>query len=182
MILLPMPCLRPAGGRAWLDPHPPVCEATVAARREAARAARLTYTGAEAVVEVVASEEEATKPAAVRGGGERLGPWRGVPRVGPGRVACGVQGGGKLMCGGWFPAQPPGQQQCSAVASACKGANRLPPPPPAGERKSKRARKGRAPIAVDSTDTLRALRLRIYEAVDVHPGNARLYIRCAAAP
>lgn len=51
----------------------------------------------------------------------------------------------------------------------------------AGERKSKRARKGRAPLTLSSTLTLGALRLRIFEAVGVHPLNARLFVRCVAA-
>ena len=46
-----------------------------------------------------------------------------------------------------------------------------------GERKSKRARKGRAPITVDCTSTLNDLRLRIYQSLGVHPRNARLFVR-----
>lgn len=45
-------------------------------------------------------------------------------------------------------------------------------------RRSKRARKGRAPIGgLDSTSTLADLRLRIYEALDIHPKNARLFAK-----
>ena len=46
-----------------------------------------------------------------------------------------------------------------------------------GERKSKRARKGRAPVTVDCTTTLYELKLRIFESLNVHPKNARLFIR-----
>ena len=56
----------------------------------------------------------------------------------------------------------------------------LTPPRPAprpAERKSKRARKGRAPVTVDSTHTLRDLRLPVLEALGVHPANARLFLR-----
>lgn len=45
------------------------------------------------------------------------------------------------------------------------------------ERRSKRARKGRAPVVVDCTTTLCDLRLRIFEALGVHPRNARLFLR-----
>ncbi len=46
-----------------------------------------------------------------------------------------------------------------------------------GERKSKRARKGRAPLRLDCAMTLGTLRLKIFEALDVHPKNAQLYVR-----
>ncbi|GAB4823725.1 hypothetical protein N2152v2_010771 [Parachlorella kessleri] len=107
---------RGGGKFAWLEVQPPVCQATVVARRDAARLARLTYRGEDIMVEVVGSEEEA--------------------------------------------------RQASRAALA-----------PGGERKSKRARKGRAPLTLGSSDTLRTLRLRLYEAVDVHPLNARLFVR-----
>lgn len=45
------------------------------------------------------------------------------------------------------------------------------------ERKSKRARKGRSPIIVDSTTTLENLKLRIFEALGVHPGNIRAFAK-----
>ncbi|KAG1677224.1 hypothetical protein FOA52_013422 [Chlamydomonas sp. UWO 241] len=48
---------------------------------------------------------------------------------------------------------------------------------PGTERKSRRARKGRVPLTVASTLTLAELKLRIFEALDVHPGNARVYAR-----
>jgi hypothetical protein len=54
----------------------------------------------------------------------------------------------------------------------------LPPFRPPAERKSKRARKGRAPVTVDSSHTLEQLKLRILEAIDVHPRNAQLFVRC----
>ncbi|KAI8111447.1 hypothetical protein M9435_003948 [Picochlorum sp. BPE23] len=45
------------------------------------------------------------------------------------------------------------------------------------ERKSKRARKGRSPVIVDSTTTLENLKLRIFEALGVHPGNIRAFAK-----
>ena len=39
-------------------------------------------------------------------------------------------------------------------------------------RKSRRSRKGRAPLTVSSHETLTDLKMRIYQALDVHPGNA----------
>ena len=39
-------------------------------------------------------------------------------------------------------------------------------------RKSKRARKGRAPLRVDSGDTLRQLKMKILETLGLHPDNA----------
>lgn len=45
------------------------------------------------------------------------------------------------------------------------------------ERKSRRSRKNRAPVAVDSTTTVADLKLRIFEALGVHPWNAQLFIR-----
>ena len=53
-----------------------------------------------------------------------------------------------------------------------------PPARPPAERKSKRARKGRAPVTVDSSHTLEQLKLRILEAINVHPRNAQLFVRC----
>ena len=44
-----------------------------------------------------------------------------------------------------------------------------------GERKSKRARKGRAPVPASSRHTLWDLKLRILEALDVHPRNAAVH-------
>lgn len=44
-----------------------------------------------------------------------------------------------------------------------------------GERKSKRARKGRAPVPASSLHTLWDLKLRILEALDVHPRNAAVH-------
>jgi len=45
----------------------------------------------------------------------------------------------------------------------------------AGERKSKRARKGRAPLRVSAAHTLWDLKLRVLEALDVHPANAEVH-------
>lgn len=47
----------------------------------------------------------------------------------------------------------------------------------AGERRSRRARKNRQPVKACSTDTLAMLRLRVFEALSVHPRNQRLYVR-----
>ena len=133
--------LRPgAAGKAWLVTVPSTCTATLEARQRALKAARLSYTGAEIMVEVCLTDEEAITATLVAvpaptGGG--LGA----------RTRVGVVGGGN---GG------------SDVV---------------GERKSKRARKGRAPVIIDCTSTLHDLRLRIYQAVGVHPRNARVYCR-----
>lgn len=45
------------------------------------------------------------------------------------------------------------------------------------ERKSKRARKGRAPIRVDSATPLDTFKALIWEALGVHPLNAQLFLR-----
>ena len=47
----------------------------------------------------------------------------------------------------------------------------------ANQRQSKRARKGRAPIIVDSTTTLENAKLRMFEALGVHPKNVRAFLR-----
>jgi hypothetical protein len=44
-----------------------------------------------------------------------------------------------------------------------------------GGRKSKRARKGRAPIKISAFETLWDLKLRICEALGIHPKNAEIY-------
>lgn len=46
----------------------------------------------------------------------------------------------------------------------------------AGDRKSKRARKGRAPIKVSADDKLRDLKLKIVQTLNVHPENALLHV------
>lgn len=48
---------------------------------------------------------------------------------------------------------------------------------PAGERRSKRARKTRQPVAVASGTTLAELKLKVFEVHGVHPHNQRLYVR-----
>lgn len=45
------------------------------------------------------------------------------------------------------------------------------------ERKSKRARKGRSPITVDSTTSLHHLKLKIFETLGVHPKNVRAFAK-----
>lgn len=45
------------------------------------------------------------------------------------------------------------------------------------ERKSKRARKGRSPVMVDSSTSLGDLKLRIFEALGVHPKNIRAFAK-----
>jgi len=47
----------------------------------------------------------------------------------------------------------------------------------ANQRQSKRARKNRAPIRVDSTTTLENAKLRMFEALSVHPKNIRAFLR-----
>lgn len=57
----------------------------------------------------------------------------------------------------------------------------LPPRPRCNaERKSKRARKGRAPIRVDSATPLDTFKALIWEALGVHPLNAQLFLRWAS--
>ena len=45
-----------------------------------------------------------------------------------------------------------------------------------GDRKSKRARKGRAPIRVSADDTTHDLKLKIVQTLNVHPHNALLHL------
>ena len=45
-----------------------------------------------------------------------------------------------------------------------------------GDRKSKRARKGRAPIRVSADDTVHDLKLKIVQTLNVHPHNALLHL------
>ena len=47
----------------------------------------------------------------------------------------------------------------------------------AHERKSKRARKGRSPVTVDSSTSLHDLKLRTFEALGVHPKNIRVFAK-----
>ena len=49
--------------------------------------------------------------------------------------------------------------------------------PRTGERKSKRARKGRGPMMVSSTTKLGEVKLRLIEVLGLHPSNAALYVR-----
>lgn len=46
----------------------------------------------------------------------------------------------------------------------------------AGDRKSKRARKGRAPIRVSALETIRDLKLKIVQTLSIHPQNAALHV------
>ncbi len=46
-----------------------------------------------------------------------------------------------------------------------------------GERKSKRARKGRGPMTVSSTTKLGEVKMRLIEVLGLHPSNAALYVR-----
>ena len=41
-------------------------------------------------------------------------------------------------------------------------------------RKSSRSRKGRSPVTVSSHITLSELKMRIFQALDVHPANAKV--------
>jgi len=133
--------LRPgAAGKAWLVTVPATCTATLESRQVALKAARLSYTGAEIMVEVCLTHEEAmTATLAAVAAATGI---KGRPGAKTG-VGVGDGGGSEVL----------------------------------GERKSKRARKGRAPVIVDCTSTLHDLRLRIYQAVGVHPRNARVYCR-----
>jgi len=138
------------GQRAYFRCSPPVCMTTVRAAEAAMKAARLVYTNEEIVVEVVVDEEEAlllTTTATVAHGG-----------VGGGGSG---EGEGK---GGTTTTTATGRPMRAAALDG-------------GERKSKRARKGRAPLMVSSTLTVGDLKLRIYEAIGVHPKNSRLFLR-----
>lgn len=47
----------------------------------------------------------------------------------------------------------------------------------AGERRSRRARRGRAPLTVSSDELLQGLKLRVLEALGTDPRNAAIYVR-----
>lgn len=49
----------------------------------------------------------------------------------------------------------------------------------AERRSSRRARKGRQPVKVNSSDTLAQLRLKVFEGMGIHPMNQKLYARGA---
>jgi ubiquitin carboxyl-terminal hydrolase 48 len=49
----------------------------------------------------------------------------------------------------------------------------------AAERRSRRARKNRQPVRASATNTLAELKLKVFEALGVHPANQRLYVRGA---
>lgn len=106
--------------RAVLIPTPAVCSQALQAADEEAKTAKLAYTDAEVIVEMVGDDE--------------------AMHIVSGNPAVPVQA-------------------------------------PAVERKSKRARKGRAPITVAATMPLSDLKLRIFEAIGVHPRNARIFLR-----
>jgi hypothetical protein len=74
------------------------------------------------------------------------------------------------------------EEALQLIAVAGGGADVALPPPGGPERKSRRARKGRAPVKVDSSHTLGDLKLRIFEAIDVFPKNARLFVRSEGSP
>lgn len=46
----------------------------------------------------------------------------------------------------------------------------------AGDRKSKRARKGRAPVKVSALETIHELKLKIVQTLSMHPQNAALHV------
>ena len=54
---------------------------------------------------------------------------------------------------------------------------RLAVPFATGERRSRRARRGRAPLTVASDELLQGLKLRVLEALGVDPRNAAIYVR-----
>ena len=45
-----------------------------------------------------------------------------------------------------------------------------------GDRKSKRARKGRAPIKVSALETIHELKLKVVQTLSIHPQNAALHV------
>lgn len=51
----------------------------------------------------------------------------------------------------------------------------------AGERRSKRARRGEAEVKVSSGNTLWDFKLRLVEALSIHPKNADVHIRIGGA-
>ena len=51
----------------------------------------------------------------------------------------------------------------------------------AGERRSKRARRGEAEVKVSSSNTLWDFKLRLVEALSIHPKNAEVHIRLGGA-
>lgn len=50
----------------------------------------------------------------------------------------------------------------------------------AGERRSKRVRRGEAEVKVSSSNTLWDFKLRLVEALNIHPKNADVHIRVGA--
>lgn len=53
----------------------------------------------------------------------------------------------------------------------------------AGERKSKRSRKGRATLVVSNTSTLAQFKLQVWEALSIHPKNQKVsYMWCSCNP
>jgi hypothetical protein len=46
-----------------------------------------------------------------------------------------------------------------------------------GERRSRRARRGRAPLTIASDELLQGLKLRVLEALGVDPRNTAVYVR-----
>lgn len=109
------------GNLATFVTEPAVCLDAVEERRQAQRQARLVYSDAEVIVEVVDTDEDALSR--------------------------------------------------SKASKAAQGPLGLP-----YERKSKRARKGRAPVTVDSSLLVSDFLLRVFQALGVHPRNARVFV------
>ena len=160
---------------ARLDSNLKVCHDTIERQEADAMAARLVYTDAEVMVELVAQAD--FKPNVLNLAGS---PREQCNLTMPcklqmlaldvhGRIATLLRGPGRadnLCC--WFVCV--GRvyitKACLYTSSCCG----------AGDRKSKRARKGRAPIKVSADDKVHDLKLKIVQTLNVHPENALLHV------
>lgn len=183
---------------------PRVCAEALARSDRAAREALLSYTCAEVFVELVAAEELETslREAAnsesacvvVLGSGVHLQlrgawscmhfPWRSAYRKQECPLHVGFRPG--LSRSGWN--LPPSSllrvrrhaqiaHECTIAITCARWLLR------AGERKSKRSRKGRATLVVTNTSTLAQFKLQVWEALSIHPKNQRVSsMWCSCSP
>ena len=145
----------------------------VSERVSAMRAAQLSYTDAPIHVEIVQASDLQKAPAAPTGDLGFLGDAyserrEGTPR--PWHPYC--MQNASLTSSYWVPLH---KELGNASRQTC--AETLRRIANAGERRSKRARRGEAEVKVSSSNTLWDFKLRLVEALSIHPKNADVHIR-----
>ena len=158
---------------ARLDSNPEVCQDTIDQQEADAMAACLVYTDVEVMVELIAQAD--FKPHVLNLTGEGC--------------MCLFETRQCMLCKGLYAAanvQCVCIMGCACVVTAayvagprctlCGCIQSVQSFCTAGDRKSKRARKGRAPVKVSADDTIRVLKLKIVQTLNVHPQNALIHV------